>query len=51
MMIRSGEAKRVLVVAAEASVHPLFIASFQRLGVLTPPASLVAHSIFTEMVS
>ena len=36
MMIRSGEADRVLVVAAEASVHPLFLASFKRLGVLPP---------------
>jgi 3-oxoacyl-(acyl-carrier-protein) synthase len=36
MMIRSGEARRVLVVAAEASVHPLFLASFARLGVLPP---------------
>ena len=35
MMIR-GEADRVLVVAAEASVHPLFLASFKRLGVLPP---------------
>lgn len=34
MMIRSGEARQVLVVAAEASVHPLFVGSFQRLGVL-----------------
>ena len=34
MMIRAGEAKRVLVVAAEASVHPLFIASFDRLGII-----------------
>ena len=34
LMIKAGEAKRVLVVAAEASVHDLFIASFQRLGVL-----------------
>jgi 3-oxoacyl-[acyl-carrier-protein] synthase II len=34
MLIRSGEARRVLVVAAEASVHPLFLGSFQRLGVL-----------------
>ena len=37
MMIRSGEARRVLVVAAEASVHPLFIGSFARLGVLPAP--------------
>ncbi|HEV8292902.1 MAG TPA: beta-ketoacyl synthase N-terminal-like domain-containing protein, partial [Tepidisphaeraceae bacterium] len=34
LMIKSGEAKRVLVVAAEASVHELFIESFRRLGVL-----------------
>jgi 3-oxoacyl-[acyl-carrier-protein] synthase II len=34
MMVRAGEAKRVLVVAAEASVHPLFLGSFRRLGVL-----------------
>jgi 3-oxoacyl-[acyl-carrier-protein] synthase II len=34
MLIESGHATRVLVVAAEASVHPLFLASFQRLGVL-----------------
>jgi 3-oxoacyl-[acyl-carrier-protein] synthase II len=36
MMIRSGEVTRVLVVAAECSVHPLFVGSFQRLGVLPP---------------
>jgi 3-oxoacyl-[acyl-carrier-protein] synthase II len=35
-MIASGQARRVLVVATEASVHPLFIGSFQRLGVLAP---------------
>jgi len=34
MMLRSEEVERVLVVGAEASVHPLFIGSFQRLGVL-----------------
>lgn len=34
LMIKSGEAKRVLVVAAEASVHEMFISSFRRLGVL-----------------
>lgn len=34
MLIRSNQARRVLVVAAEASVHPLFIGSFKRLGVL-----------------
>jgi 3-oxoacyl-[acyl-carrier-protein] synthase II len=37
MLIRSGEARQVLVVAAEASVHPLFLGSFQRLGVLAKP--------------
>jgi 3-oxoacyl-[acyl-carrier-protein] synthase II len=37
MLIQSGEARQALVVAAEASVHPLFIGSFQRLGVLARP--------------
>ena len=37
LMIRSGEARQVLVVAAEASVYPLFLGSFQRLGVLAKP--------------
>src|SRR5207249_1494304 len=37
MMIRAREARRVLVVAAEASVHPLFIGSFTRLGVVPAP--------------
>lgn len=32
-----GEADRALVVAADASAHPLFEASFSRLGVLAPP--------------
>ncbi|MGD0137724.1 MAG: beta-ketoacyl synthase N-terminal-like domain-containing protein [Tepidisphaeraceae bacterium] len=36
MAIECGEARRALVVAVEASVHPLFISSFQRLGVLAP---------------
>jgi 3-oxoacyl-[acyl-carrier-protein] synthase II len=39
MMIRSGEARQVLVVAAEASVHPLFLGGFQRLGVLAAPGA------------
>jgi 3-oxoacyl-[acyl-carrier-protein] synthase II len=39
MMIRSGEARQALVVAAEASVHPLFLGSFQRLGVLAAPGA------------
>jgi 3-oxoacyl-[acyl-carrier-protein] synthase II len=34
MMIRSGEVDRVVVVAAEASVSPLFLGSFRRMGVL-----------------
>jgi 3-oxoacyl-[acyl-carrier-protein] synthase II len=37
MMIQSGEASQALVVATEASVHPLFLGSFQRLGVLARP--------------
>jgi len=37
LLIRSGEMKRVLVVAAESSLHALFVANFQRLGVLPPP--------------
>ena len=37
MLIEDGSARRVLVIAAEASVHPLFLASFQRLGVLPGP--------------
>jgi 3-oxoacyl-[acyl-carrier-protein] synthase II len=36
MMIRTGEVRQALVVAAEASVHPLFIASFERLGIIPP---------------
>src|SRR6266568_2757444 len=37
LMIKAGEAKRVLVVAAEASIHDLFIGSFRKLGVLARP--------------
>lgn len=36
LLIRSGEARRVLVVASESSVHPLFIESFRRLGIIAP---------------
>jgi 3-oxoacyl-[acyl-carrier-protein] synthase II len=36
LALRCGEASRALVIAVEASAHPLFIASFQRLGVLAP---------------
>jgi 3-oxoacyl-[acyl-carrier-protein] synthase II len=34
LLIRCGDARRALVVASEASVHPLFLGSFARLGVL-----------------
>jgi 3-oxoacyl-[acyl-carrier-protein] synthase II len=37
MMIRSGEVRQAVVVGTEASVHPLFLGSFQRLGVLAKP--------------
>jgi 3-oxoacyl-[acyl-carrier-protein] synthase II len=37
LLIKSGEAQRVLVVAAESSLHPFFVQSFRRLGVLPPP--------------
>ena len=36
-MIIHGHASRAVVVAVEASVHPLFISSFRRLGVTAPP--------------
>jgi 3-oxoacyl-(acyl-carrier-protein) synthase len=39
MMIRSGEVRQALVVATEASVHPIFLGSFQRLGVLAKPGA------------
>jgi 3-oxoacyl-[acyl-carrier-protein] synthase II len=37
MMIEAGQVSRVLVIAVEASVHPLFLSSFKRLGVLPAP--------------
>ena len=40
IMLQAGEAARALVVAAEASVHPLLVGSFQRLGVLAPEGHL-----------
>jgi 3-oxoacyl-[acyl-carrier-protein] synthase II len=46
MMIRSGEADRVLVVAAEASVSPIFLGCFQRMGVL--PAEGIGCRPFDE---
>lgn len=36
LLIQFGEAQRVLVLAAESSLHPLFVQSFRRLGVLPP---------------
>lgn len=36
MLVESGQVTRVLVVAVESSIHPLFVSSFQRLGVLPP---------------
>jgi len=33
MLVRARECRRAIVVAAEASVHPLFLGNFQRLGV------------------
>jgi 3-oxoacyl-(acyl-carrier-protein) synthase len=36
LAIQAAEAQRVLIVAAEASVQPIFISSFKRLGVLAP---------------
>ncbi len=36
MLLRAGEVRRALVVGCEASVHPMFISSFSRLGVLPP---------------
>lgn len=35
MMIRSREVDQAIVVAAESSLHPLFLGSFKRLGVLS----------------
>jgi 3-oxoacyl-[acyl-carrier-protein] synthase II len=37
MLIQSRQYRRVLVVAAESSIHPLFLGSFQRLGILAKP--------------
>lgn len=36
MLIEHGDADRALVVAAESSMHPLFLQSFRRMGVLPP---------------
>ena len=47
MLITSGEADRVLVIAAEASVHPLFLASFH---VSKLPWVMVAAAVLTVLV-
>lgn len=39
--IRAGRARHAVVVAAESSLHPLFIASFRRLGVVPAEGELV----------
>jgi 3-oxoacyl-[acyl-carrier-protein] synthase II len=36
MMLREGQVSRAVVIAGESSLHPLFIASFARLGVIPP---------------
>ncbi|QOV90309.1 hypothetical protein IPV69_02755 [Humisphaera borealis] len=36
MLIEHGDADRALVVASESSLHPVFLQSFRRLGVLAP---------------
>jgi 3-oxoacyl-[acyl-carrier-protein] synthase II len=36
MLIEHGDADRAIVVAAESSLHPMFVESFRRLGVLAP---------------
>lgn len=38
MLIRSGQVSRCLVVGAESSLHPMFVESFRRLGVLAKPS-------------
>jgi 3-oxoacyl-[acyl-carrier-protein] synthase II len=38
MLIHASQASRVLVIAAESSLHPLFVACFRQLGVLTSGA-------------
>lgn len=39
MMIRAGEVRQALIVGVEASVHPLFLGSFQRFGILAEPGA------------
>ena len=42
MMIEQDGVERVLVVAVESSLHPLFVGSFKRLGVLASPGGGVS---------
>lgn len=37
MLLDRGEASRVIVVASESSLHPIWHGTFKRLGVLAPP--------------
>jgi 3-oxoacyl-(acyl-carrier-protein) synthase len=39
LLLQHGDATQALVVAAESSLHPLFLSSFRRLGVLPPPGA------------
>ena len=41
MLLRKGQADRVLIVAAESSLHPLFLQCYQRLGVVASPGELI----------
>jgi 3-oxoacyl-[acyl-carrier-protein] synthase II len=41
MFLRQGQADRVLIVAAESSLHPVFLQCYQRLGVVASPGELV----------
>jgi 3-oxoacyl-[acyl-carrier-protein] synthase II len=41
--VRAGRVERALVVAVEASLHPMFIHSYQRLGALAPTVPTKAH--------
>lgn len=39
----AGRADRVLVVAVESALHPIFVRSYERLGVLAPLAPIALH--------
>lgn len=42
--VRAGAADRALVVAVEASLHPLFVSAYQRMGALAPVWPVNAHT-------